>query len=131
MTRLIFSLLVTGPAFGTDQSIRALNFARAVIQKGHAIKGVFFYQDGVLNASAFLLPESDEPNPSLEWVDLANEHHIQLHVCIAAAQRRGIIDSVIATENNLLGSTAQSTFQLSGLGQLAELMLSSDRFIQF
>lgn len=131
MKSMKFSLLVTGPAFGTDQSIRALDFARAVIQKGHAVKGVFFYEDGVLNASQYIMPESDEPNPSNEWRQLAFNHQIELHVCIAAAQRRGILDNEIAKVHKLQGHSADPMFRLSGLGQLAELILSTDRFIQF
>ena len=99
--------------------------------KQNTLKGVFFYEDGVLNASQYIMPESDEPNPSNEWRQLAFNHQIELHVCIAAAQRRGILDNEIAKVHKLQGHSADPMFRLSGLGQLAELILSTDRFIQF
>ena len=126
-----FALLVTGPNYGTQQSASAYQFSLAVLAKGHAIKGVFFYQDGVGNANAFSTPASDELDLHALWVDLANKYHVELHTCISAAQRRGMLDVLTAQEAGKEGYNVNPPFLLSGLGQLAEMLLTADRVVRF
>lgn len=126
-----FALLVTGPIYGTEQSSAAYLFAKAVIQKGHAICGVFFYQDGVTNANYLSSPASDEHDLHTLWCQLADEHGVALHTCIAAAQRRGILDALVAKEAEKATFNVRPPFLLSGLGQLAEMLLTADRVIRF
>lgn len=126
-----FALLVTGPLYGTQQSASAYQFALAVLAKGHAIKGVFFYQDGVSNANAFSTPATDEPDLHTLWAELANKHNIELHTCISAAQRRGMLDALTAKEAGKGGYNVNPPFLLSGLGQLAEMLLTADRVVRF
>jgi tRNA 2-thiouridine synthesizing protein D len=92
---------------------------------------VFFYQDGVMNASYLHSPAADEDDLHQLWCELATQQRFPLHTCIAAAQRRGILDSVLATETGKGISNVQAPFMLSGLGQLAEMLLTADRVVRF
>jgi hypothetical protein len=55
-----FALMVTGPAYGTQQASSALQFAHALLAAGHELASVFFYREGVYNANQFTSPASDE-----------------------------------------------------------------------
>lgn len=55
-----FALMVTGPAYGTQQASSALQFAHALLDAGHELASVFFYREGVYNANQFTSPASDE-----------------------------------------------------------------------
>ncbi len=126
-----FALLVTGPVYGTQQSASAYQFAQAVLAKGHTIIGVFFYQAGVTNANMLTSAATDEYNMHEMWGKFADTHNITLHTCVAAAQRRGILDSITATEGEKQSFNVAPPFLLSGLGQLAEMLLTADRVVQF
>lgn len=128
---LNYCLLVTGPAYGNQRASSALQFAEAIIAYGHCIQTVFFYQDGVLNANRFTAPATDETNLVLAWQHMAQQNHVKLYVCVAAALRRGIIDATQASELYLDSHNMLPDFQLSGLGSLAQAVLTCDRFIQF
>ncbi|MFC3025120.1 sulfurtransferase complex subunit TusD [Vibrio zhugei] len=128
---LSYALVVNGGAYGSQASRSALLFAKAVIKKGHTLSRVFFYQDGVLNGSALTVPASDEVNVVEAWQALAKEHDIALETCVAAALRRGIISTEEARLHQLSGDNLASGFVQSGLGALAEAMLTQDRVVQF
>ena len=128
---LSFALVVSGPAYGTQAASSAYRFIQAALASGHVILGVFFYQDGVMNASYLHSPAADEDDLHQLWCELATQQRFPLHTCIAAAQRRGILDSVLATETGKGISNVQAPFMLSGLGQLAEMLLTADRVVRF
>ena len=46
-----FAIVVTGPAYGTQQASSAFQFAQALIADGHELSSVFFYREGVYNAN--------------------------------------------------------------------------------
>lgn len=128
---LHYTLVVTGPAYGTQQASSAYQFALALLNKGHILDSVFFYREGILNANQFTLPADDEFDLVKAWQKLAESHHVALNVCVAAALRRGVIDKQEAGQNGFNCYNLQQGFTLSGLGSLAEAMLTSDRVIQF
>ena len=128
---LSFAIVVSGPAYGTQAASSAYRFIQAALASGHVILGVFFYQDGVMNASYLHSPAADEDDLHQLWCELATQQRFPLHTCIAAAQRRGILDSVLATETGKGTSNVQAPFMLSGLGQLAEMLLTADRVVRF
>lgn len=128
---LHYTLVVTGPAYGTQQASSAYQFALALLEKGHALDGVFFYREGVANANQLTMPASDEFDLVNAWRELAQRHNVALNVCVAAALRRGIIDRQEAEQNGFSCFNLKDGFTLSGLGSLAEAMLTSDRVIQF
>ncbi|KGA41559.1 sulfur transfer complex subunit TusD [Pectobacterium odoriferum] len=128
---LSYCLLVTGPAYGTQQASCALQFAQALLAEGHKLKSVFFYREGVLNANQLTSPASDEFDLVRAWQQLGETHQVALNVCVAAALRRGVTDAQQATQLNLAGANLQPGFFLSGLGELAQSVLTCDRVIQF
>ncbi|ERK06693.1 sulfurtransferase complex subunit TusD [Serratia fonticola] len=128
---LNYCLLVTGPAYGTQQASSAWQFAQALLAAGHRITSVFFYREGVLNANQLTSPASDEFDLVRAWVALAQQHGVELNVCVAAALRRGVTDEQEAAQLALVATNLQPGFTLSGLGSLAEAALSNDRLVQF
>ncbi|MBM3391637.1 MAG: sulfurtransferase complex subunit TusD [Betaproteobacteria bacterium] len=95
-------------------------FARAAIEKGHQVSRVFFYHDGVNNSTRLTEPPQDDRHIVNRWTKLAQDHGIDLVVCVAAALRRGIKDENLAPG-----------FRISGLGQLIEAGIQADRLVTF
>ncbi|WP_077174967.1 sulfurtransferase complex subunit TusD [Yersinia proxima] len=131
MSGLKYCLMVTGPAYGTQQASSAYQFALALISSGHKLDSVFFYREGILNANQLTAPASDEFDLVRAWQQLSNEHAVILNVCVAAALRRGVTDQHEAEQLNLAAANLQPGFTLSGLGALAEAALTCDRMVQF
>lgn len=126
-----FALMVTGPAYGTQQASSALLFARALLAEGHTLESVFFYREGIYNANQLTAPASDEVDLVREWQSLNAQHGVALHICVAAALRRGVTDDEQAKALGLNVSNLQPGFTLSGLGALAEAALTCERMVQF
>jgi tRNA 2-thiouridine synthesizing protein D len=123
-----YTLLVTGPAYGTQQATSAWLFACALLTAGHQLDSVFFYREGVLNANQLTSPAIDLVRA---WQTLHQEQGVALNICVAAALRRGVSDQQEAARLQLAGSNLQPGFTLSGLGALAEAALSCERMVQF
>ena len=128
---LNYVLVVDGPAYGRQSARSAYQFAQAVVEQGHRLSRIFFYQDGVHNGSALTAPASDEFDLVAAWQQLSAEHHIELQTCVAAALRRGIVSEQEAEQNQLPGNNLAAGFEQAGLGGLAEALLTADRVIQF
>lgn len=128
---LNYVLVVDGPAYGRQSARSAYQFALAVIDQGHRLSRIFFYQDGVYNGSALTAPASDEFDLVAAWQQLSAEHNIELQTCVAAALRRGIVSAQEAEQNQLPGNNLAAGFEPAGLGGLAEALLTADRVIQF
>ncbi|ANI80979.1 MULTISPECIES: sulfurtransferase complex subunit TusD [Kosakonia] len=126
-----FALMVTGPAYGTQQASSAYQFALALLEAGHTLSSVFFYREGVNNANALTAPASDEFDLVRAWQRLHDEQQVELHICVAAALRRGVVDDNEAERLALPAANLQAGFSLTGLGALAEAALSCDRVVQF
>lgn len=115
-----FGILVSEGPYTHQATDTAYQFAKAAIEKGHSVDRVFFYHDGVNNSSALTEPPQDDRNIVARWTKLAEEHGVDLVVCVAAALRRGIKDENLA-----------AGFRISGLGQLVESGIQSDRLVVF
>ena len=115
-----FGIVVSEGPYTHQASDSAYQFAKAAIEKGHHVLRVFFYYDGVNNANKLAEPQSDDRNVSKRWTELAQQHKIDLVVCIAAALRRGIKEDILA-----------DGFRISGLGQLIEIGIAADRTVVF
>ena len=113
-------VLVNEGPYQHQSSDTAYLFCRAALEAGHEIDRVFFYHDGVNNATKLTEPPQDDRNIVARWAKLAEEHGVDLVVCVAAALRRGIVDDILA-----------KGFRISGLGQLVESAIRSDRLVVF
>ncbi len=109
----------------------AYQFAKAALEKGHEIFRVFFYGDGVNNGTRLAVPPQDDRNLQKGWSELANKHRLDLVVCVAAAQRRGILDQGEARRHGKNADNIAPGFRISGLGQLVEAGIAADRLVVF
>ncbi len=126
-----FGILVTEGPYQHQASDTAYQFTKAALEKGHEIFRVFFYNDGVHNGTRLMVPPQDDRNLQKNWTELAEEHQLDLVVCVAAAQRRGVLD---ASEAKRAGKDADNIapgFRISGLGQLVEAGIIADRLMVF
>lgn len=126
-----FTLVIHSAPYQSASASTALRFARALLAAGHELYRVFFYRDGVYNANALASPPRDEPSLPQEWQLLAKTHNLDLVVCIAAAVRRGVLDENEAKRYEKTSANLAPGFELSGLGQLSEALIVSDRVITF
>ncbi len=120
----------TGP-FTQQASDTAYRFTRAALEAGHEIHRIFFYHDGVNNASIYAVPPQDDRNLQQLWSDLGAEYDLDIIVCVAAAQRRGILDETESKKHGKGHPNIAPGFQISGLGQLIEAGVQSDRLLVF
>lgn len=128
---MIFSILIYGAAHNSQAAHTAYRFAQAALESGHTLHRVFFYGDSVEVASSLNAPQRDEVDIHACWKALAQTHQLDLVVCIAAALKRGVIDQNEARRHEKASHNIEAPFTLSGLGQLTEAALVSDRLITF
>jgi tRNA 2-thiouridine synthesizing protein D len=126
-----FSLAIYAAPYSSQASATALKFTQTLLADGHEVYRVFFYGDGVHNGSKLTSPPQDEVNLYLDWQVLAEQHSLDLVVCIAAALRRGILDQSEAKRYEKEFDNLGAPFELSGLGQLVDACVNSDRVITF
>ena len=126
-----FSVLINEGPYQHQASDSAYHFTKAALEKGHEIFRVFFYHDGVNNGTRLTTPPQDERNVVKRWSELAAEHDLDLVVCVAAAQRRGIVDADEMKRNGKDADNIAPGFRISGLGQLVEAGIQGDRLMVF
>ena len=126
-----FSILVNEGPYTHQASDTAYQFTKAALAKGHEIYRVFFYHDGVNNGTRLTVPPQDDRNIQKRWTELADKHKLDLVVCIAAAQRRGLLDESEAKRNGKDANNIAPGFRISGLGQLIEAGIQADRLVTF
>lgn len=123
-----YVLAVKSPVYGTQGAYLAYQVAEALLAAKHHIKQIFFFQDGVSNANILVNPASDEINLVEKWQDLAKSHNLALHLCISAAQRRGVVDN---QTSKIQQSNLADGFILAGLGEFSQAVLKADRLLTF
>jgi len=85
----------------------------------------------VNNGTSLAIPPQDDRHIPNQWSELAKEHNIDLVLCVAAAQRRGLLDESEAKRNSKAASNMIEGFRISGLGQLIEAGIQGDRMVVF
>jgi tRNA 2-thiouridine synthesizing protein D len=120
----------TGP-FTHQASDSAYRFTLAALESGHEIHRVFFYHDGVNNGTMMGVPPQDDRNLQVLWSELAEKYELDMVVCIAAAQRRGVMDEKESKRHGKKFANIAPGFHISGLGQLVEAAVISDRLMVF
>lgn len=115
----------------SSASRRALKFAQAVLSEGHEILRIFLYQDGVCNATSIPVLPQDELDLGVAWAEFIQQHQLDAVVCVAAALRRGILNTAEAQRYGRKASVLSDSWELSGLGQLHEAIQQADRLVSF
>lgn len=128
------ALVVTTPP-NSNLTTSAINLVHAAIENNVKVIGVFFYQDGVLNAAKHLSIPSDEFQTLTQWQQLNSRYDVPLYLCISAAEKRGLTDELnnhepSSHEPSQETSNIDSVFTVSGLGELVELTSKAERVVQ-
>jgi tRNA 2-thiouridine synthesizing protein D len=126
-----FAIMVSEGPYTHQATDSAYQFAKAALAKGHEVTRVFFYHDGVNNGTRLTVPPQDDRHIVNRWSDLATQNNIDLVICIAAAQRRGLLDENEAKRQGKDANNIAPGFRISGLGQLVEAGIQSDRLVVF
>lgn len=126
-----FSLMILGAPYSSQSVATALRFTQAAVDAGHSFHRIFFYHDGVNSGNALITPPQDENNIPQQWQSLADKHGIDLVVCIASALKRGVLDKKEAERYEQTNHNLNNGFTISGLGQLVDASIESDRLITF
>jgi tRNA 2-thiouridine synthesizing protein D len=126
-----FSLLILGSPYSSQSISTALRFANAAVEAKHNLYRIFFYHDAVNCANDLITPPQDDTNIPKQWQALARDHNVDLVVCIASALKRGILDATEADRYERPSHNLTEGFEISGLGQLIDASIKSDRVITF
>lgn len=132
-TTLHYTLILTHGPNQLESNLCAQQFASEVLLAGDIIDRIFFYQDACYIGLEAQIPGQGLITNFSEWVNIYNTYGVPLQVCIANGLRRGVLDASEAqrysTDDQSIHKTLHPSFQLVGLGELAEACQSSDRII--
>ena len=126
-----FGILINEGPYTHQASDSAYHFTEAALRAGHEVVRVFFYHDGVYNGTRLGVPPQDERNISERWTALGQQYDLELILCVAAAQRRGLLNEDEAKRAGKDASNMAPGFQISGLGQLIDAGIQADRLVVF
>ncbi len=126
-----FNILVCEGPYTHQAADTAYHFVKSAVDMGHEVIRVFFYHDGVHNATRLAVPPSDETDIVNRWVSLAQEHNVELAVCIAASLRRGVLSSDAAARNSKKAWNLDPHFKVAGMAYFAEGAVVADRTVIF
>ena len=128
---LRYALLINAAPQSGEAAMSALRFAETLLTMGHQIERLFFYGDGVINASSLTVMPQDETNLPAAWNALIVENGLSSVVCVSSAIRRGILDSAEARRHELPASNCHASSEIGGLGQFIEALGNCDRALSF
>ena len=126
-----FAIQINEGPYQHQASDSAYLFTKTALEKGHEVFRVFFYHDGVGNGTRLTTPPQDDRHVVNRWAELAEKYALDLVVCVAAAQRRGLVDDGEAERNGKDATNIHPKFRISGLGQLIEAAVQSDPLVVF
>jgi len=126
-----FSIQVNEGPYQHQAADSAYQFTKTALEKGHEVFRVFFYHDGVNNGTRLTTPPQDDRHITNRWIDLGEKYDLDMVVCVAAAQRRGVVDDDEAKRQGKDATNLAPGFRISGLGQLIEAGIQADRLMVF
>ena len=131
LKKMNYCLHITHAPYTSQTAMTALLFAQKLLERQHTILRIFFSGDGVHNGNGLCIVPQDEMNIPLAWQKIAQEHGIELIVCVSSALKRGIINEQEAQRYEKPQHNLLSGFEISGLGQLIEASIHADRLVTF
>lgn len=114
------TIIITASPLSSANSQEAFNCVNALLDEGHRIQCIFFWQDGAYTGLLANEYPSDEYNPYQAWRELQSQQKIALEICTTSLARRG-----------LNSTDVHDAFKISTLAQLTEHMLKSDNTLTF
>ena len=102
-----------------------------MLERGHQIHRIFFLDDGTLAGASSMVTPQDEPDIASLWAELGTQHGVELILCVSSALKRGLLDASEAERYEKNAATVHPAFEISGLGQLIDATMTSDRMITF
>lgn len=126
-----FSLVIYAAPYSSEAAASALRFAKAVLEQGHELYRLFFFGDGVHNTSKLAVVAQDEVNLQKEWHELIQKHDLDSVICVSSAIKRGVVDQGEANRYELSCANSYSSSEITGLGELIDATMHSDRVINF
>lgn len=126
-----FAILVNEGPYTHQASDSAYHFTVAALGLGHAVGRVFFYHDGVNNGTCLATPPQDDRAITARWTALARAHAVELVLCVAASQRRGMVDRAEQKRHGKDAHNIADGFTIAGLGQLIEAAIIADQLVTF
>ena len=92
---------------------------------------VFFYADAAHTANRLRWQSAEQLNLTQEWQTLAKQYQLSLPICVSTALSRGVSEADNSERHQLQGENLAGGFHLVGLSELAIIMQSNCRLIQF
>lgn len=126
-----FAIQINSAPWRSEGCDTGYQFIRAALGMGHEIVRVFFYYEGAYHGLRWMTPPEDEQFRVRRWSALAAEQGIDLVICISAAQRRGLLDTLEAERLGKQDEDLAEGFRIAGLGLWVEACLKADRFLAF
>jgi tRNA 2-thiouridine synthesizing protein D len=123
-----FAILITAPPLHSGGET-AFQFIQAALKKGHCVRRIFFYRDGVYHGSRLVYSE----NPALmaRWQILAKQHDLELVLCSASCARRGIMGKEQANYFEKDTDNLADNFCVASLSLWFEAVSLAERVIIF
>lgn len=126
-----FSIVIYAAPYSSEAAATALRFTKALLDQGHELYRLFFFGDGVHNASRLTVVAQDDQNIQQEWDALIKTHELDSVICVSSAIKRGIVDNTESKRYELNAVSAYDSSEIAGLGQLIDATLHSDRVVNF
>lgn len=79
------------------------------------------------NGNALVYPANDEVNLQKHWQMFSITYNVPLHLCVAASQRRGVVDNLTTSTTDHYNLA--EGFIIAGLGEFIAASLNADRVI--
>lgn len=126
-----FAIQINHSPYQSNKAYSAYQFICAALARGHQIIRVFFYHDGIYHAFKYAIVSDENIAYPQLWSQLAQDYHLDLVVCVSAAQRRALLTAEETHYQGKKDNDLAEGFRLAGLGQWVEATLLADRFLVF
>ena len=126
-----FALLVLSAPDAGYGARHAQQFARTTLAQGHQIARIFFLDAGTRCGGLSPVLPQDEIKPVDGWVELRQQHDIDLVLCVSSALRQGMLNAEEAARYERPGATIHEAFRIGGLGEWVEAAGQADRVVTF
>jgi tRNA 2-thiouridine synthesizing protein D len=126
-----FSIVIYAAPYSSEAAATALRFTKTLLDQGHELYRLFFFGDGVHNANRLSVVAQDDKNIQQAWDELIKTRGLDSVICVSSAIKRGIVDETESQRYELNAVSAYDSSEISGLGQLVDATLHSDRVVNF